>query len=274
MKKVLVTGSEGYIGKHLLKLLDQYNVTTVDILDPINPIDIRKDMQIEDEFDTVIHLAALVKVNESVENPADYYNTNIFGTINVLNQIKFKNFVFASTGTAEQPSCPYALSKRCCEDIVEEYAKKNNKTFTSFRFYNVIGTDGFPPTNPDGLFYNLIKAEKTGSFNLYGTDYNTPDGTCIRDYVHVNEICHALRDAVDLPANRIENLGHGKGFTVKEIIDLYKKVNNCDFEINEMPKRDGDLEKTVLEDVSSYMKTLYTMEELCKRWLVASTKIF
>jgi len=266
MKKILITGSEGYIGKHLIKLLgNEYDITCLDIADPDNQIDINLDLNLNDEFDTVIHLAALVKVNESVQEPYSYYNTNINGTVNVLNSIKFKNFVFASTGVASQPTNPYAFSKRVAEDIVNEYCTKNSKDFTIFRFYNVIGTDGFPPTNPDGLFYNLIKAEKTGVFNVFGHDYNTPDGTAIRDYVHVVEICHGLKDAIERPANQIENLGHGKGYSVKEIAETYQKINNVNFTLNYQDRREGDLEKTVLENVSSYMKELYTMEELCQR---------
>lgn len=274
MKKILITGSEGYIGKHLIKLLgEEYNITRLDIEDSQNPIDVRKDLCIkdsclfDDEFDAVIHLAALVKVNESVQEPTDYYNTNIFGTLNVLQNIKFKNFVFASTGVASQPTNPYAFSKRVAEDIVREYCTKNNKTYTSFRFYNVIGSDGFPPTNPDGLFYNLINAEQTGVFNIFGRDYETLDGTAIRDYVHVNEICLALKMAIEDPANQIENLGHGKGHSVKEIVDIYKRVNNADFNVEYKPRREGDLESSVLENVSSYMKSIYTMEELCQKSL-------
>ena len=76
------------------------------------------------------------------------------------------------------------------EDIVERYCIENSKTFTSFRFYNVIGSDGISPTNMDGLMYNLMKARETGVFNLYGGDYNTPDGTPVRDYVHVLSLIH------------------------------------------------------------------------------------
>lgn len=267
MKKILITGSEGYIGKHLVDLINQeFSIDTVDLNDDTNPIDIRNKLSIDKEYDTIIHLAALVKVNESVENPIEYYDTNINGTLNILKSLNFKNFVFASTGVASQPTNPYALSKRVCEDIVKEHCQKNNKTFTTFRFYNVIGTGGFPPTNPDGLFFNLIKAEKTGTFSIFGNDYNTKDGTAIRDYVHVMEICHALKKAITTPSNVIENLGHGKGHSVKEIVDLYQKVNDTDFNVVIKPRREGDLEKTVLENVSTYMEKLYSMEQLCKNY--------
>lgn len=265
MKKILITGSEGYIGKHLIKVLGKlYAIDTVDILDIKDPQDIRT-FSSKNDYDTVIHLAALVKVNESVKNPLEYYDNNINGTINILKNVNFKNFIFASTGAAEQPNCPYALSKKVCEDIVEEHCVKNKKTYTTFRFYNVIGTDGFPPTNPDGLFFNLIRADDTGVFNIYGNDYNTVDGTAVRDYVHVNEICYSLKEAINNPSNKLENLGHGIGYSVKEIADIYKQVNNSSFEIIMCPRRNGDLERTVLDNVSKYMKKMYSIEELCTR---------
>ena len=134
-----------------------------------------------------------------------------------------------------------------------------------FRSYNVVGSDGYEPTNPDGLMWKLMEAQETGSFTIYGNDYSESwDGTCVRDYVHVNEICTALMDAIETPANGVECLGHGVGYTVKEIVNLYQKVNDCDFDIEYGPRRKGDLPSSVLEDVSPYMKNLYTMEELLK----------
>ena len=262
-KKILVTGSSGYIGKHLVKILqNNFEVYGIDLNEKHNSIDIRKDFTIDKEFDAVIHLAALVKVNESVNKPSDYYSTNIIGTINVLNRLKYKNFIFASTGAATKMNSPYAISKKAGEEIVEEYCIKNKIDYTIFRFFNVIGSDGILPTNNDGLFFNLMSAEMLGYINLYGTDYDTKDGTCIRDYVHVNEICYSIIEAITDPANSIENLGHGIGHSVKEIIEIYKKVNNVDFEIKNMPRRSGDIEVSVLDNVSRYMKKLYTIENL------------
>jgi UDP-glucose 4-epimerase len=133
-----------------------------------------------------------------------------------------------------------------------------------FRFYNVIGSYGIKPTNPDGLFYNLIKAIHTGSFTLYGRDYNTPDGTCIRDYVHVMEICNAIKKAIENPSNNIENLGHGVGTSVSEIITLFKAVNNVDFDIVDGPRRKGDIEVSVLDNPSTYLDKAYTISNLLK----------
>ena len=276
MKKILVTGSSGYIGQHLVKLLKSmgsYEVFGFDSIYIMNNVDTLFEQSIlnlapaakQFEFDTVIHLAALVRVNESVEKPIEYYNTNLNGTINMLKNCNYKNFVFASTGAAANPISPYALSKRCAEDVVERYCIENGKTFTTFRFYNVIGTDGIPPTNPDGLFSNLIKAETTGEFNLYGNDYNTPDGTPVRDYVHVMEICDAIKTAINEPANSLENLGTGVGYTVQEMVDTYKFVNRCEFKVNYLPRREGDLERSVLDNPSRYMKRVCDLKDLVKK---------
>jgi UDP-glucose 4-epimerase len=284
MKKILITGCNGYIGQHLCKLLkNEYEIYGFDFINGVNKSysfdynheilhDIREEfkpyilnyVRWPEVFDCVIHLAALVRVNESVEQPSVYYNTNVNGTFNVLNDFVCKNFIFASTGAAEYPVSPYALSKRCGEDIVKELCAKHQRDFTIFRFYNVIGSDGIPPTNVDGLFYNLMKAEQTGEFNLYGDDYETRDGSPVRDYVHVNEICHAIWQAIETPAMKLENLGHGIGMTVKEMVDIYKKVNNCNFKVNVLPRRPGDLEYSVLDNPSKYMLHLYTNEELLR----------
>ncbi len=263
--KILITGGLGYIGQHLIKMLSNsvnYKIDILDLADKNNPVDIRDLPKINKEYHTVIHLAGLVKVNESVQRPEEYYKTNVMGTLNVLNNIKFENFIFASTGTAKDCNSPYAISKRAAEDLVSSICSRHKLNFTIFRFYNVLGSSGFAPTNPDGLFYNLIKAETTGIFNLFGTDYNTKDGTCVRDYVHVNEICRAIMWAIDSPTNTIENLGHGTGWTVKEIIEIYKKVNNVDFQVNFLPRRSGDLEISVLDRPSRYMEHIYTIEQL------------
>lgn len=272
MKKILITGNSGYIGSHLTKLLrDDYEVYGLDKkLPQIAPesfyhCDINRQFSLDEEFDCVIHLAALVNVGESERTPIQYYITNVNGTMNVVNKIKTKNFIFASTGAAEGCQSAYGISKRAAEDVVKEYYTTHKPTpYTIFRFYNVIGSDGFAPTNPDGLMYNLLKARDTKEFTIFGNNYDTSDGTCVRDYVHVMEICDALKQAIEKPSNGVECLGHGVGYTVKEITELFQKVNNIDFEIKYGPKRKGDLEVSVLEDVSPYMKNLYRLEDLLK----------
>lgn len=273
MKKILITGCSGYIGSHLVKMLaDKYEVHGLDINVPqANGLrefyqhDIRKLIDLSIEFDAVIHLAALVNVGESERMPIQYYITNLNGTMNVINKIKTKNFIFASTGAAEGCESAYGISKRAAEDVVREYCTQHNpKDYTTFRFYNVIGSDGFDPTNPDGLMYNLMSAKDKGEFTIFGTDYGSYDGTCVRDYVHVNEICDALSTAIEKPSNQIECLGHGVGHSVRDIVNLYKKINNVDFIVKEGPRRKGDLAVSVLDNVSPYMKELYSLEELLK----------
>lgn len=273
MKKILITGSSGYIGSHLCDMLSgEYEVHGLDIRDPqveiekFYKLDINKQFSIEGvEFDAVVHLAALTSVPESQERPISYYITNLNGTMNVLNKVKTKNFIFASTGTAQDCLSAYGVSKRAAEDVVRSYTKMANANYTIFRFYNVIGSTVVMPTNVDGLFYNLNKARESGEFTIYGNDYpNTVDGTCVRDYVHVEEVCHALRMAIEKPANNTECLGHGVGYTVQEMVNMFQKVNNCEFEVKKGPRRDGDIEYYVLDNVSPYMKNLYSIEDLLR----------
>jgi UDP-glucose 4-epimerase len=271
--KILITGNSGYIGSHLSKLLIKNKNLELHGLD-------KNDQQIklhyfhrqditqmenwgfEEEYDCVIHLAAEVAVGRSVKNPIVYYVTNTLGTLNVLRNIRTKRLVHASTGSAGPMNNPYGISKRGAEDIVKQWCIEKNIPYTIFRFFNVTGCDGFKPTNPDGLMWNLMNAEKTGVFNLFGNDYNTKDGSAVRDYTHVNEICSAVEKGIYLSSNKIENLGHGIGTTVIEMTNLFKKINNCDFKINVCPRREGDLERSVLDNPSSYMQKLYTMEQL------------
>jgi UDP-glucose 4-epimerase len=273
MKKVLITGNSGYIGSHLTKLLStDYEVHGLDIKPHQAPVtefynqDINKLFTLSEHFDAVVHLAALVNVGESEKIPIQYYITNLNGTMNVVNRVSTDNFIFASTGAAEGCGSAYGISKRAAEDVVREYCTVHKpKDYTIFRFYNVIGSDGFAPTNPDGLMYNLMKAQYTNEFTIFGNDYEvSKDGTCVRDYVHVMEICDAIKTAIEKPSRKIECLGHGVGYTVKEIVELYQQVNNCKFDVKYGPRRKGDLAASVLQDVSPYMRNLYTMEELLK----------
>jgi UDP-glucose 4-epimerase len=271
MKKVLITGNSGYIGSHLTRMLkDEYEVHGLDrVLPQLAPhtfyhCDINRHFQLEEEFDAVVHLAALVNVGESEKQPIQYYITNLNGTMNVINKIKTKNFIFASTGAAESCESAYGVSKRAAEDVVRSYSEMTSMDYTIFRFYNVIGSTAVKPTNPDGLFYNLIKARETGEFTIYGDDYNTGDGTCIRDYVHVNEICNSIKTAIEKPSGQVECLGHGKGYTVREMVTIFESVNNCKFDITIGPRRKGDIEISVLKNVSPYMESLFTIGQLLK----------
>lgn len=272
--KVLVTGSEGYIGKHLCAALEKHyiEVHKLDYTIDDKPYshdyecDIRYQENLKNglvsmhEYDAVIHLAAMVRVGESVQKPTLYYDTNINGTVNLLKSLKYKTFIFASTGAAADPKSPYGLSKRVAEDIVRELAP----SYTIFRFYNVIGTEGFPATNPDGLFYKLTESLETGTFEIYGKDYNTKDGTCVREYIHVMDIVRSLMRAIDTPSTDIQNLAYGDTRTVKEIVDIFKMVNGGNFQVIYKDARPGDLEACYLENPSKYVTRYYTYEQMLK----------
>jgi UDP-glucose 4-epimerase len=275
MIKILITGNAGYIGSHLSQILLKDTTLELHGLDKtssavvlhkqfIQDISLDTKWNIDDEYDCVIHLAAEVAVGRSVFNPTLYYLTNTLGTLNILKKIKTKNFIFASTGSAAGMNSPYSISKKAAEEIVDQFCNEHNIPFTIFRFYNVVGSDGILPTNSDGLMWNLMNAEKTGTFTLFGDDYNTKDGSCVRDYTHVNEICYSVIEAITGPTNQIENLGHGVGTTVKEMIEIYKGVNQCEFKTIIGPRRAGDLESSVLPNPSKYMKSIYTMKDLLK----------
>jgi UDP-glucose 4-epimerase len=282
MKKILITGSSGYIGSHLLKKLKKKfeifcldkNESTVKIGE-FHRVDIRDIRSLQsfrdtyavslgEEYDTVIHLAAEVAVGASTKDPILYYETNVLGTLNVLRSIKTKNFIFASTGAAEGLASPYGLSKKAGEEVVKQFCEQNSIDYTTFRFYNVIGSDGIEIKNTDGLFYNLLKSKKTGTFKIFGNDYNTTDGTCIRDYVHVYEVCEAIIKAIDEPSFSIECLGHGNGHSVLEIVNKFIDVNKIEIKIDFAERREGDIEYSVLKDVSPYMKKIYRIEDLLK----------
>jgi UDP-glucose 4-epimerase len=273
MKKILITGNSGYIGSHLCKMLDgEYELWGLDLNNPQYKLehhrkhDIRQALpENKNIFDAVIHLAALVSVSESESKPTDYYMTNFIGTLNVLKTVKCKNFIMASTGAAESCASAYGTSKRAAEDCVKEWCEYLKLPYTIFRFYNVIGSDGFKPTNPDGLMYNLMQSKDTGKFKIFGNDYTESwDGTCVRDYVHVNEICDALRAAIEKSSNKIECLGHGVGYTVKEMVNMFQLVNSIDIDVTYGPRREGDIPCSVLENVSPYMKNLYDIKDLLK----------
>ena len=273
MIKILITGSSGYIGSHVLKKIKNRFLSEIHGLDktpstiPLefyHHADIRypKDLKNKPYFDCVIHLAAEMQVGESVKNPILYYETNINGTLNVLRNIRTKNFIFASTGAVEELSSPYGISKKCCEEVVTQYCKAHNIDYTIFRFYNVIGGDGIAVKNHGGLFYNLLKSKDTEIFNIFGSDYDTPDGTCVRDYVHVYEICEAIIKAIERPSLSIENLGHGRGCSVLEMARKFITVNNLKIKIQFKDRRKGDIPYSVIDKPSEYIEKLFSIEEI------------
>jgi len=251
---VAVTGANGYIGQEVIKQLSKKEGIKILTFD-IDDWDIRLPLSIcNPEVDVVVHLAGLVKVGESVARPTAYYYTNVVGTKNVIEAFPNAKMIFASTGAAYDPTSPYARSKLMAEDIVQELCPD----YTIFRFFNV---GGGKPTNPEGLYAATQRAVDRGSFTIFGNDYNTADGTCVRDYVHVEDLCAALVAAVGQPGSKtIEPIGSGKSYTVKEYVDAWLQVNGTLFNIEFGERRPGDNEKSEVPFVSRFMvptKTIY-----------------
>jgi len=249
---IVVTGSDGYIGSAVMEKLEARGID-------IGVWDIRKPMLSPMESVTcVVHLAALVRVGESVKLPLEYYDTNVNGTMNVIRAFPNAKMVFASTGAAFSPDSPYAHSKVVAEQIIKDSCSE----YTIFRFYNV---GGGRPTNPEGLplcIKNAILNQET--FTIFGDDYDTKDGTCVRDYVHVDDIVDAIIMAVESPAamTDYEPLGSGESYTVMEYVESHhsKYGKLFDFEIGE--RRSGDLPVSEVPFVSKFMKPSKSLKDI------------
>ncbi len=216
------------------------------------------------EIDAVMHFAASSDTEESVLMPEKYYQNNLECTLSLLRAMEksgTKKFIFSSTaavyGNPEQsfvnedhlanPINPYGSSKRMVEIALEEIKKSHPMSYVILRYFNAagaspdgsIGEDHRPETH---LIPKLFRAALRGEIvPIYGTDYPTPDGTCIRDYVHVCDIAsaHALAFEYSGPSE-IFNLGSSKGFSVREIVLAFQKVTGATLEIQEFERRLGD----------------------------------
>lgn len=241
--KILVTGGAGYIGSQIVKdlLSNNYEVVIIDDLSNGNCInkdaifikgDITNKNDLKAAFkngiNLVIHCAAKKDVSESVERPLEYYHINVEGTrllLETMKEFNVNNIIFSSTaamyndGVAKETDMPnpknsYASSKLTAEDIIR-YSGINH---VIFRFFNVAGHD------QAGVM--LIQRIKSGEkITIYGSDYETRDGTCIRDYIHVEDISNAHLKAIEwLKTNStgLFNLGTNHGYTIKEICDKAK----------------------------------------------------
>jgi UDP-glucose 4-epimerase len=228
------------------------------------------------QFDGVMHFAGFISVAESVGDPGLYFRNNVSATIKLLDQIvkqSVKRFIFSSTGTVygppknvpipedhqTTPENPYAESKRMVERILHWYFQAFGLDYVVLRYFNACGAaeDGSlgemhaPETH---IIPNAIHAALGNeAFLLYGDDYNTKDGTCIRDYIHVLDLVEAhklaLKKLETTPGEYIYNVGTGNGFSNKEVIETVKKLSGIDFPVEIKQRRPGDTE-VIISDPS------------------------
>ena len=221
-----------------------------------------------EKIDAVIHFAAYSLVGESVTNPLKYYDNNLYGT-KVLLEAMIKNnvnkIVFSSTaatyGEPENipilesdrtcPSNPYGETKLAMEKMFHWASKAHGLSYVSLRYFNACGADATGQIgeahNPESHLIPLVLQVPNGkreSVSIYGTDYDTPDGTCIRDYIHVTDLAEAHILAVEYLANGGEsdifNLGNGVGYSVREVIETARNVTGHPIPATEVPRRAGD----------------------------------
>ncbi len=220
-----------------------------------------------EKFDVVMDFSALTIVSESTEKPLEYYEDNFIGTYNILKVMKkynVKNFIFSSTAAvygnpieipvkedaSKNPINPYGNSKLCSELLIKDAHKAYGINYIIFRYFNVAGASdnadyGFYRANPTLLIPALNDAIiKKQTFNIYGDDYNTKDGTCIRDYIHVYDLAKAHLLAMDWMINNNAsndfNLGSNSGYSVKEVIEQNRKDLHLDLDIKIQQRRQGD----------------------------------
>jgi len=229
----------------------------------------------EEKIDAVMHFAGYISVEESAKKPNLYYQNNVKGSENLfstaVNIGKVDKFIFSSSAAVygnpmkvpipeehpKNPTSPYGKSKLEVEKMLESFQKEQGLSFVSLRYFNASGAalDGTlgENHNPETHIIPLaIKAALNNSkFNLYGTDYNTSDGTCIRDYVHVID----LVEAHILAFNKLQqekggffyNVGTGRGYSNKQAIEMVKKVSGKDLKVNVKDRRPGDAETLVAD---------------------------
>lgn len=220
-------------------------------------------------FDVVMHFAASIVVPESVENPLKYYMNNTVNTTNLVrlcNEYGVKNFIFSSTAavygepseipvketTPTNPINPYGVSKLMSERIIQDTALANpNFCYVILRYFNVAGADvsnRIGQSFPNATHLIKVAAQtalgKREKLSVFGDDYDTSDGTCIRDYIHVDDLASAHLKSLEYLNNQgtsdIFNCGYGYGFSVKEVIEAVKRVSNSDFHVELSPRRAGD----------------------------------
>ena len=281
MKKILVVGGAGYIGAHVAYLLQEngYGVRIYD--DFSNGLKSRIEGKFSDVvigdvldrqalisacegMDAVIHLAAKKAVGESVDNPLKYYENNVGGTLNLLATMSLKGvkkIVFSSTAAVYAPSdklsitesdlteplSPYGQTKLLSEKLISAVAKAENLSAISLRYFNVVGAlrDEFADNSKDNLVPKVFAALKAGKNpEIYGSDYPTKDGSCIRDYIHVSDLAKAhlvaLEKVFTTKVDEVYNVGSGTGYSVTEMINQIAESIGKAITPTPSPRRPGD----------------------------------
>ena len=252
----------------------------------------------ENKIDSVIHFAALKAVGESVEKPLEYYYNNLNSTLVLLKLMKkynVKNFVFSSSATVYgspktlpinedfplSTTNPYGASKLIIENILKDICKTDSSfNVAILRYFNPVGAhkSGLIGENPNGIPNNLmpyitkVSIGELPFLNVYGNDYDTNDGTGVRDYIHVLDLANGHLKALDKihtsPGLVIYNLGTGNGYSVLDLVNTYSKVNNVDIPYKIVERRAGDIAKC-FADPTKANKELnwsckYNLEDMCK----------
>lgn len=276
--KVLVTGATGYIGSHVCKNLKEHGhyvegwdtnihgeYNDVSKYAYVDNLDITDRFAVHGSYDAVVHLAGRSVVPQSLKEPTEYYRVNTMGTSNMLDKVQTDHFIFASTSSAFEMASPYARSKVGAEDVIKE--KSNG--YTIFRFFNVSGTDGThrqlgTPTHLIRVAA-MVAAGKLPHINIFGVDYDTRDGTCIRDYIHVCDLSDAIVKAIEVgPANTpYECLGSNTGWSVLEVINTMEKVTGKSIHKIISPRREGDAVASVVDKLSDRVQLKRTIEDMC-----------
>lgn len=229
---------------------------------------------LRNKFDAVVHFAAYSQVAESVKNPQKYYYNNVYGTLNLLNamlEFDVKKIVFSSTAATygepdyipidekhpQKPINAYGNSKLMVEKILDDYDRAYGIKSVRLRYFNVAGADSEarigelhePETH---LIPNVLKASEEQSFKMFGTDYDTIDGTCVRDYINVEDLAEAHIKALEYLNNGGEtdyfNLGTNDGNSVKEVFAVCEKVTGRNIPLEVCPRREGDPAKLVADN--------------------------
>lgn len=219
-------------------------------------------------FAAVMHFAAYIAVGESVQSPAKYYANNVVGTLTLLEAMlaaSVKRFVFSSTcaiygppktvpipeNHPKNPISPYATSKLMVEEMLADFDRAYGLKSVCFRYFNAAGADPEGRTGedhqPETHLIPLVLLAALGrreAISIFGTDYDTPDGTCLRDYIHVSDLAqaHVLGLEYLLQGGNSEfiNLGNGNGFSVKDVIHTAQQVTSRDIKVVECDRRPGD----------------------------------